>query len=78
MKLTEQQSLVLFDIVKSTLYFDVEQFGGYSKEQIMTLLNDIIKQQNNQNLIDNIEISNLPKSITNIVKNENTTDFWED
>lgn len=78
MKLTEQQSLVLFDIVKSTLYFDVEQFGGYSKEQIMTLLNDIIKQQDNQNLIDNIEISNLPKSITNIVKNENTTDFWED
>jgi hypothetical protein len=78
MKLTEQQSIVLFDIAKSTLYFDVEQFGGYSKEQIMTLLNDIIKQQDNQNLIDNIEISNLPKSITNIVKNENTTDFWED
>jgi hypothetical protein len=78
MKLTEQQSIVLFDIVKSTLYFDEEQFGGYSKEQIMTLLNDIIKQQDNQNLIDNIETSYLPKAITNIVKNENTTDFWED
>jgi hypothetical protein len=78
MKLTEQQSIVLFDIVKSTLYFDVEQFGGYSKEQIMTLLNDIIKQQDNQNLIDNIEISNSPKAITNIVKNENITDFWDD
>jgi hypothetical protein len=44
----------------------------------MTLLNDIIKQQDNQNLIDNIEISNSPKAITNIVKNENITDFWDD
>lgn len=68
-----------YEINRTTiLYFDEEQFGGYSKEQIMTLLNDIIKQQDNQNLIDNIETSYLPKAITNIVKNENTTDFWED
>lgn len=47
MKITSQQALVLFDIVKSCLYDCKEQYAGYSKDDIKRLLNDIIKQQDN-------------------------------
>lgn len=64
MKITKQQILVLFDIAKSCLYFDIDQFGGYSKQDIMRLINDIIEQQ------DNLEFVEFKKDSTN------SDDFW--
>jgi len=61
MKLTRQQALVLFDIAKGCLYdIDRKQFAGYSKEDIGRLLNDIIKQQDNSELLELSENS-MPK-----------------
>ena len=53
MKITQQQALTLFDIAKSCLHdLDKEQFGGYSKKDIMTFLNQIISQQDNRKIIN--------------------------
>ena len=52
MNLTKQQALVLFDIVKGCLYSTEQQFAGYSKEDIMRLINDIISQQDNSEFIE--------------------------
>ena len=51
MKLTEQQSIVLLDIAKSAMNHSSKGFAGYSKEQLMSLVNDIISQQDNTQLI---------------------------
>ena len=62
MKLTEQQSIVLLDIAKSAMNHSVDGFAGYSKEQLMVLVNDIISQQDNTELIPPInekESSNI-------------------
>ena len=45
MKITEKQILVLFDICKSAMNYSEKGFAGYSKEEIMKLLNNIISQQ---------------------------------
>jgi helix-turn-helix protein len=71
MKLTEQQTIILFDIVKGILYSDIQQFAGYSKEQIMTLLNDIIKQQDNEVLVS--EIKNI-----DFTDSDTKDHFWDD
>ncbi len=52
MKLTRQQALILFDITKGCLYSTETQFAGYSKEEIMKLLNQIISQQDNEELLE--------------------------
>lgn len=62
MKITNQQALVMFDICKGCLYSTESQFAGYSKEEIMKLLNDIINQQDNEKLLD------LNKLSTNKIK----------
>jgi hypothetical protein len=64
MKITEQQALVLFDIGKEAMK-QKGGFAGYSNEEIMRLLNDIIGQQ------DNVE---------NIVVNDavNDADYYDD
>ena len=62
MNITRQQFLVMFDIVKGCLYSNEQQFAGYSKEDIIKLLNDIISQQDNKEFI----------------KYKDTDDFWND
>lgn len=52
MKLTRQQALILFDITKGCLYSNETQFAGYSKEELMKLLNQIISQQDNEELLE--------------------------
>lgn len=78
MKVTHQQLLILFDIVKGCLYSSETQFAGYSKEDIMKLLNEIISQQDNNELL-NIE----PKSLDNIGKIDiskikDKDNFWDE
>ena len=50
MKLTRQQGLILFDIAKSAMNHSNNGFAGYSKEDLMGLLNDIISQQDTEYL----------------------------
>lgn len=70
MYITEQQALVLFDIAKSAMNFSNEGFAGYSKEEIMKLLNDIISQQNNKNDII-LQKNNKTLINKNNIKNNN-------
>lgn len=78
-KLSNQQFLVLFDIAKGCLYSEQQQFAGYSKEEIMRLLNDIVSQQDNDTPMqlekgNPTKIGNIGKKIT---KTDNE-DFWDD
>jgi len=63
MKITSQQALCLFDIVKGCLYDSKEQFAGYSKDDIKRLLNDIIMQQDNIKIITTPGISDYSPTI---------------
>ena len=86
MKLTEQQSLVLFDIAKTAMNVK-GGFAGYSNEDIMRLINDIISQQNNSKINEVIKknrvIPKVPKSELSQLHegyqpNESKdTDFWD-
>jgi len=52
--ITKQQFLVLFDIAKSAM--NVEGgFAGYTNNELMKLVNDIISQQDNVEIIDLID-----------------------
>lgn len=80
MLLTNQQQLILFDIVKGCLYSDIQQFAGYDKETIMKLINDILSQQDNTTFIEPL----INKAKTNIItKSESNesdlvdNDFWD-
>lgn len=73
MKITEQQLIVLFDIAKGCLYQSDKQFAGYSKEEIMKLLNDIIKQQDNTNFVE-LSIDSEKKIIDNNLDSDNIFD----
>jgi hypothetical protein len=80
MILTNQQQIILFDIVKGCLYSDIQQFAGYSKETIMKLINDIIAQQDNVVYVEPF----INKANTNIISvsesKESETDennFWD-
>lgn len=66
MKLTNQQSLVLFDIAKSAMNYSERGFGGYSKETIMNLINNIISQQDNKELYEGIDIEDV-KNEDNVI-----------
>lgn len=66
MKITKQQALVMFDIIKGLLYENKNHFSGYSKKDIMRLLNDIISQQDNTELIQ-----------LNQKKINNDESFWD-
>jgi len=78
MNLTEQQSLVLFDIAKSAMNHK-GGFAGYSNEDIMRLINEIILQQDNNNIIkikkDRV-IPNVPKSERSQMS-EGSEEFWD-
>ena len=62
MKLTRQQGLVLFDIAKSAMNHSEIGFAGYSKEEIMKLVNQIISQQDNNELIELEDDIDIPKT----------------
>ena len=55
MRLTEQQALVMFDLTKTAMNTD-GGFAGYSNKELMTLINDIISQQDNTEMIELVEI----------------------
>lgn len=89
MKLTRQQGLVLFDIAKSAMN-QKNGFAGYSNEEIMKLLNQIILQQDNEELldletnmvspdvskIDKIDIKQNKDDLKDIKKNDEES-FWD-
>ena len=58
MRLTEQQALVLFDIAKTAMNTD-GGFAGYSNKDLMTLLNEIISQQDNKKLINLVDVKDV-------------------
>jgi len=60
MKITAQQVLVMYDITKSAMNH-INGFAGYSKEEIMRLLNDIILQQDNADFLelDKAEVTDI-------------------
>lgn len=81
MKVTSQQLLVLFDIAKGCLYSSEEHFAGYSKDEIMKLLNQIISQQDNTELLE-LESkykTDVSKITTKTTETEDLSDenFWE-
>ncbi len=47
MRLTNRQAIVLLSILKDCLYVSNGNFGGYSQEQLVTLYNEIMNQQDN-------------------------------
>ena len=81
MIITEQQALVLFDIGKEAMKHK-NGFAGYSNEEIMRLLNDIIAQQDNK---ENVVV-NIVDAVNHDIINHNTVndtndatnddDFW--
>ena len=74
-KITEKQFLVLFDIAKGCLYSNDKQFAGYSKDEIMKLLNNIISQQDNSSYL-NMDIEDV--DFGEINENEkNDENFWD-
>ena len=72
MNLTKQQALVLFDIIKGCLYSTEQQFAGYSKEDIMRLINNIISQQDNSKYIE----YKKEEPISEDTGSEEDSDFW--
>jgi len=60
MKLTEQQSLILFDIAKTAMNIK-GGFAGYSNEEIMKLINHIISQQDNKKIVNTTKNRIIPK-----------------
>jgi len=60
MKLTEQQQLVLFDISKTAMNIK-GGFAGYSNEEIMKLINQIISQQDNTKIVETNKNRVIPK-----------------
>jgi hypothetical protein len=74
MKITEQQALVLFDIGKEAMK-QKGGFAGYSNEEIMRLLNDIIGQQDN---VENIVV-NADTTVNDTVNDAvNDADYYDD
>lgn len=83
MRLTSQQALVLFDIAKCAMN-QMGGFAGYSNEEIMKLINQIISQQDNVEIVP--LINNTIKNGIDITKAEdlatneptmNKEDFWD-
>ena len=70
MIITEQQALVLFDIGKEAMK-QKGGFAGYSNEEIMRLLNDIIAQQDNkENIIVRFDATNNDNDAINSIDNK--------
>jgi len=65
--LTEQQTLVLFDIAKEAMK-QKGGFAGYSNETIMKLVNNIIFQQDNTQLINFKDIIKETKEVKPITE----------
>ena len=92
MILTEQQTLVLFDIAKEAMK-QKGGFAGYTNDTIMKLVNNIISQQDNTQLINFKDIiknttkvkpiaegkekSNI-KSNTKPLPSQSDDNFWDD
>jgi len=81
MRLTEQQALVMFDITKSAMN-QKGGFAGYSNNDLMQLLNEIISQQDNKETIELVEIETKekPKKVakkTNKKKEKEIVDITE-
>jgi uncharacterized protein YycO len=73
MKLTEQQAIVLFDIAKAAMNVQ-NGFAGYSNQEIMKLLNDIISQQDNEKYIN---LDGNKQNQNDINQDDiNQDDFW--
>ena len=88
MIITEQQALVLFDIGKEAMK-KKGGFAGYSNDEIMRLLNDIIGQQDNiENIVVNDDtvndaVNDAVNEKTRIYSDpasdalKNNNDFWD-
>ena len=70
MRLTEQQALVMFDITKSAMNTK-GGFAGYSNEDLMKFINEVISQQDNTEMIDLVEIKT--EEVKEKPKKKNTT-----
>lgn len=67
MKLTAQQALVLFDLAKCALN-QTGGFAGYSNEELMKLVNDIIAQQDNEQYLTLIQHNPTPHPLGTVLK----------
>lgn len=61
MKVSERQLLMLLDIAKDSIRI-VDYMGGYSVEQRMKLVNEMINQQNAK-LVETDESNNNPTTL---------------
>ena len=74
MIITTQQTLVLFDIAKQAMK-NKGGFAGYSSEEIMKLLNNIIAQQDNNK---NITVSDIIEEDDDIKENKEKNKIIEE
>jgi len=65
--ITNQQFLVLFDIAKSAMNTN-GGFAGYSNEELMKLVNQIISQQDNTQLINFKDVIKETKEVKPITE----------